>query len=248
MGQVKNYVLAEDDSTVEVQLYIQPEYAHGAQAHRFWNASGVTVDAGLTGVKFRTESRPVSSPGASPSPRPRTARTARPPTRTSRSVSTRISTQPGGDQGRGRAAGFRWAAGRTHAGDVQRHAGWSAEKAGYRLGPQGCARELSVDPLFEDHGRGHRFLVKPSISLGGITGLEALVKGNFIAVRPGEKGGSPKREFVARKAPPLDIRAPGLHLVLTTDSLGSLDVGSPVLYRQVRVGYRATSSLATSRR
>ena len=93
-------------------------------------------------------------------------------------------------------------------------------------------------------------MVKPSISLGGITGLEALVKGNFIAVRPGEKGGSPKREFVARpKAPPLDIRA-RLHLVLTTDSLGSLDVGSPVLYRQAGPGgrYRATSSLATSRR
>jgi paraquat-inducible protein B len=64
-----------------------------------------------------------------------------------------------------------------------------------------------------------------------------LVKGNFIAVRPGEKGGAPKREFAARaKAPPLDVRAPGLHLVLTSDNLGSLDVGSPVLYRQVRVG------------
>ncbi|MCX4198778.1 hypothetical protein OMR07_27685, partial [Methylobacterium organophilum] len=57
VGQVKNYVLAEDDSTVEVQLYIQPEYAHLVRKHtRFWNASGVTVDAGLTGVKFRTES------------------------------------------------------------------------------------------------------------------------------------------------------------------------------------------------
>ena len=78
---------------------------------------------------------------------------------------------------------------------------------------------------------------RPSISVAGISGLEALVRGNYIAVRPGEKGAEARRNFAARaKAPPLDIRAPGLHLVLTADTLGSLDVGSPVLYRQVRVG------------
>jgi paraquat-inducible protein B len=80
-------------------------------------------------------------------------------------------------------------------------------------------------------------VVKPSISLAGITGLEALVEGNYIAVRPGEKGAATKRDFVAQpKAPPLDLRAPGLHLVLFTENLGSLDVGSPILYKQVKVG------------
>ena len=53
-------------------------------------------------------------------------------------------------------------------------------------------------------------MVKPSISLAGITGLEALVKGNYIAIRPGEKGNPQLREFIARpKAPPLDLAAPG---------------------------------------
>jgi paraquat-inducible protein B len=42
---------------------------------------------------------------------------------------------------------------------------------------------------------------------------------------------------VARpKAPPLDLRSPGLHLVLFTENLGSLEVGSPILYKQVKVG------------
>ncbi|SUD59010.1 Mammalian cell entry related domain-containing protein [Ectopseudomonas oleovorans] len=81
------------------------------------------------------------------------------------------------------------------------------------------------------------WVVKPSISLAGITGLEALVKGNYIAVRPGDKGNPPARSFVARsKAPPLDLGAPGLHLVLFSDQLGSIEVGSPVLYRQIKVG------------
>ena len=99
--------------------------------------------------------------------------------------------------------------------------------------------ELTLDPLAEDYlVDGTQFwVVKPSISLAGITGLEALVKGNYIAVRPGDKGAAPQREFVARpKAPPLDLRAPGLHLVLFTENLGSLEVGSPILYKQVKVG------------
>ena len=99
--------------------------------------------------------------------------------------------------------------------------------------------ELTLDPLAEDYlVQGTQFwIVKPSISLAGITGLEALVKGNYIAIRPGDKGAAPQREFEARaKAPPLDLRSPGLHMVLFTDNLGSLDVGSPILYKQVKVG------------
>lgn len=99
--------------------------------------------------------------------------------------------------------------------------------------------ELTLDPLAEDYlVEGTQFwVVKPSISLAGITGLEALVKGNYIAIRPGEKGAKPQREFEARpKAPPLDLKAPGLHMVLFADNLGSLEVGSPVMYRQVKVG------------
>ena len=99
--------------------------------------------------------------------------------------------------------------------------------------------EMPMTPGAEDYlVQGTQFwVVKPSISLAGITGLEALVKGNYIAIRPGDKGSTPEREFVARpKAPPLDLRSPGLHMVLFTDNLGSLDVGSPILYKQVKVG------------
>ena len=103
----------------------------------------------------------------------------------------------------------------------------------------GARVELMLDPRTEDYlVEGTDFwVVKPSISLAGITGLEALVKGNYIAIRPGEKGGAPARDFVARpKAPPLDLAAPGLHLVLFSDVRGSLEVGSPVLFKQLKVG------------
>src|SRR5690606_38721254 len=51
------YGLAEDQRTVAVKIHIEPAYADLVRKHtRFWNASGFTVDAGLGGVKFRTES------------------------------------------------------------------------------------------------------------------------------------------------------------------------------------------------
>lgn len=241
VGQVKNYVLAEDDSTVEVQLYIQPEYAHLVRKHtRFWNASGVTVDAGLTGVKFRTESLASIVAGgiAFATPAHRKDSPATDPSIPFRLYEDFDAAQAGIKAVVSLLDFDGLQAGRTPVMYNGMQVGL-LKKLDIDADLKGAQAELSVDPLFEDYlVDGTDFwVVKPSISLGGITGLEALVKGNFIAVRPGEKSASPKREFVARaKAPPLDVRAPGRHLVLTSDTLGSLDVGSPVLYRQVRVG------------
>jgi paraquat-inducible protein B len=241
VGQVKNYVLAEDDSTVEVQLYIQPEYAHRVRKHtRFWNASGVTVDAGLTGVKFRTESLASIVAGgiAFATPAHRKDSPATDPSIPFRlyedfdaaqaGIKTLVSLQD--------FDGLQ--AGRTPVIYKGMQVGL-LKKLDIDSNLSGAQAELSIDPLFEDYlvEDTQFWVVKPSVSVAGISGLEALVRGNYISVRPGEKGAEPRRNFVARaKAPPLDIRSPGLHLVLSADNLGSLDVGSPVLYRQVRVG------------
>jgi len=241
VGQVKNYVLSEDDSTVEVQLYIQPEYAHLVRKHtRFWNASGVTVDAGLTGVKFRTESLASIVAGgiAFATPSHRKDSPATDPSIPFRlyedfdaaqaGIKTLVSLQD--------FDGLQ--AGRTPVIYKGMQVGL-LKKLDIDSDLSGAQAELSIDPLFEDYlvEDTQFWVVKPSVSVAGISGLEALVRGNYIAVRPGEKGAEARRNFVARaKAPPLDIRSPGLHLVLTADNLGSLDVGSPVLYRQVRVG------------
>jgi len=241
VGQVKNYVLSEDDSTVEVQLYIQPEYAHLVRKHtRFWNASGVTVDAGLTGVKFRTESLASIVAGgiafATPSHRKDSPAT-------DPSIPFRLYEDFDAAQAGIKALvslqdfdGLQ--AGRTPVIYKGMQVGL-LKKLDIDSDLSGAQAELSIDPLFEDYlvEDTQFWVVKPSVSVAGISGLEALVRGNYIAVRPGEKGAEARRNFVARaKAPPLDIRSPGLHLVLTADYLGSLDVGSPVLYRQVRVG------------
>ena len=241
VGQIKSYVLSEDQSTVELKVFIEPTYAKLVRKHtRFWNASGISIDANLSGVKVRSESLASIVAGGIAFATPENRKDSPP---TDPSLPFRLSEDfdaaAAGIKVKVKLSDFEGLqAGRTPV--MYKGIQVGTLKA-LKVDPDlsGASAELTLDPLAEDYlVDGTQFwVVKPSISLAGITGLEALVKGNYIAVRPGDKGAAPQREFVARpKAPPLDLRAPGLHLVLFTDNLGSLEVGSPVLYKQVKVG------------
>lgn len=241
VGQVKSYALAEDQSTVEVKLYIEPLYADLVRKHtRFWNASGISIDADLSGFKLRSESLASIVAGgiAFMTPEHRKDSPAADP-------GTAFRLYEDFDAA---AAGIRVQVKMTDFEGLQ--AGRTPVMYnGIQVGTlkvlqinddlAAATAELALDPRTEDFlVEGAEFwVVKPSISLAGITGLAALVKGNYIAVRPGDKGAEAKREFVARpKAPPLNLDAPGLHLVLFSPSRGSLEVGSPILYKQLKVG------------
>ncbi|MFT5604629.1 MAG: paraquat-inducible protein B [Paracoccaceae bacterium] len=95
--------------------------------------------------------------------------------------------------------------------------------------------ELSpqIAPLIKSNTR--FWLVKPQISLSGISGLDTLVAGNYISFQPGD--GQPANRFDALTEPPPQANnSPGLRLKLKSSSLGSLTVGAPVLYQQIDVG------------
>lgn len=241
VGRVKSYKLSDNHETVEIKLFIEPQYANLVRKHtRFWNASGISIDANLSGVKVRSESLSSIVAGGIAFATPEYRKDSPP---TDPNLPFRLYEDFDAAQ-----AGIRV---KVHLSDYE---GLQAGRTpvmykGIQVGSMkalkmdddlsGAMAELTLDPLAEDYlVEGTQFwVVKPSISLAGITGIEALVKGNYIAIRPGEKGARPQREFEARpKAPPLDLKAPGLHLVLFADTLGSLEVGSPVTYRQVRVG------------
>ncbi|MEG1042025.1 MAG: MlaD family protein, partial [Pseudomonas sp.] len=241
VGRVKSYRLSEDQGTVEIKVFIEPAYASLVRKYtRFWNASGISIDANLSGVKVRSESLASIVAGGIAFATPEHRKDSPP---TDPSLPFRLYEDFDAAQ-----AGIRVKVKLTDFEGLQ--AGRTPVMyKGIQVGSlktlkvdadlTSAVAELTLDPLAEDYlVDGTQFwVVKPSISLAGITGLEALVKGNYIAIRPGDKGATPQREFEAReKAPPLDLKAPGLHLVLFSDNLGSLEVGSPVLYRQVKVG------------
>lgn len=241
VGRVKSYALLEDQNQVEVKVFIQPEFASLVRKHtRFWNASGVSIDAGLSGVKVRTESLASIVAGGIAFATPEHRKDSPP---TDPSLPFRLYEDFDTAQ-----AGIRVNL-TLHEFDGLEPGRTPVMYKGIQVGHMktfkidddlsGARVELMLDPRTEDYlVEGTDFwVVKPSISLAGITGLEALVKGNYIAIRPGEKGGAPSRDFAARpKAPPLDLAAPGLHLVLFSDVRGSLEIGSPVLFKQLKVG------------
>ncbi|PWQ92145.1 intermembrane transport protein PqiB [Leucothrix pacifica] len=80
------------------------------------------------------------------------------------------------------------------------------------------------------------WIVSPRVTLRGVSGLQTLLSGVNIAMEPGEAGAS-KTEYAGLSQPPtISIQSDGQSLVLSTEKLGSLDIGSPVYFRQLEVG------------
>ncbi len=87
------------------------------------------------------------------------------------------------------------------------------------------------------------WVVRPRIGLQGVSGIDTLLSGAYIGV---DKGTShqPSDSFVGQETPPTIIHGtPGRSFVLHANDLGSLDVGSPVYYRRIRVGRIASYRL-----
>ncbi|WP_221073764.1 MlaD family protein [Agarivorans aestuarii] len=78
------------------------------------------------------------------------------------------------------------------------------------------------------------WLVTPKASITEISGLDALVSGNYIELNPGK--GKSADKFIALNEPPNIIRGNGLNIRLTSSDLGSLNIGSPVYFKKIKVG------------
>jgi paraquat-inducible protein B len=80
------------------------------------------------------------------------------------------------------------------------------------------------------------WVVRPRISGGTVSGLDTLLSGSYIAMDAG-RSTKPTDHFIGRDEPPIiSSDRPGRQFSLLGDDLGSLEIGSPVLYRRVPVG------------
>lgn len=87
------------------------------------------------------------------------------------------------------------------------------------------------------------WIVQPSASLAGISGLDTLVSGNYITLQPGE--GEFADEFVAENEGPIaEVHQGDLLIHLISDDLGSISTGASVYFKKMPVGkiydYRLT--------
>jgi paraquat-inducible protein B len=78
-GQVLAYDLSKDGSTIDVKIFVNTPYDRYVNpTTRFWNASGIDVSVGATGVEVRTESLVALIAGGVAFDTPPSARVAQP--------------------------------------------------------------------------------------------------------------------------------------------------------------------------
>jgi len=80
------------------------------------------------------------------------------------------------------------------------------------------------------------WVVRARLTAGEVSGVGTLLSGVYIGMDPG-KTGSPANQFIGLETPPVvTLDMPGTYYVLRADRLGSLDIGSPVYFHQIKVG------------
>ncbi len=91
------------------------------------------------------------------------------------------------------------------------------------------------------------WVVTPRISAAGVSNLDTLISGVYIVMDPGEAG-SYETRFKGLSEPPLyESDEPGTSYILQAEELGSIDIASPIYYRQIRVGEVTGYKLSKSR-
>ncbi|MEJ2156279.1 MAG: MlaD family protein [Desulfobacteraceae bacterium] len=91
-----------------------------------------------------------------------------------------------------------------------------------------------IEPYLTDSTR--FWVVRARIGAGEVSGLGTLFSGAYIAMDPGGKGKT-ERKFKGLESPPVvTLDTPGTHYRLRAAKLGSVDIGAPVYFRQIKVG------------
>jgi paraquat-inducible protein B len=92
-----------------------------------------------------------------------------------------------------------------------------------------------AEPLLNDNAQ--FWVVRPRFFAGAISGLQTLFSGSYIDLLPAAEGGKPRRDFVGLENPPvLQSDVPGRTFLLQAGRIGSLNLGSPIMFRDLEVG------------
>jgi paraquat-inducible protein B len=109
--------------------------------------------------------------------------------------------------------------------------------------------KVRVTAKIEKHAAGlmvedARFwVVRPTVTLSGVSGLSTLLSGNYIGFGPGKSTES-QDTFTGLDVAPVITEERGTQFALNANDLGSLEIGSPVYYRRLPVGQVIAYELA----
>lgn len=249
VGTVQSFSLNQATGQFEIKIHILPKYESlVTKETRFWDTSGIQLEGSLSNFKLKTKSITAMLMGgiAFSTPEVKSAsdqKTDR--VKTTDSVKNNDTFTLYEDRQKSLAGihiiiTFPTSEGITPG---QTRVLFKGIQAGYvqrvTVLPDlsGVNAHVLMDPRIKSRmGKKSKFwLVKPEVGLSGVSGIETLLSGAYIAVEP-QKAALHKK-FVALEGPPQKPKEKGrLGLTLIADRRGSLKAGSPVTYRQVIVG------------
>lgn len=229
--------------SVETLIYIKPAYAPLVKEQsRFWKLSGVDLKATLAGVKFRFDSLATlvaggvvfDSPDASPALKTAYARRTLYESESDSVYDERTITL---QARRAYAIDPEFASVRYRGIRVGRVAdiAFQPEAGTTRL-------EIRLEKRFRHLANAEAafWVVQPQIDLRGVSGLDAIVNGPYIAFDTTDTEAAIADTFVLRETPP---EPAGVKITLAPKFAGSLKVGTTLFYRDVAVGRTTVTTL-----
>lgn len=218
-----------------VHIHITPEYEKYVSVDsRFWNASGFRVTGGVQNFEVQTQSlQSVLSGGIAFNNAP-SASASKP---TDGDEFTLFDNKNIADE----SVTFDLYSTHLHELSTATRIMYRGNRIGsiHQIDQNEDSIKLTVGVLPEYHyilkETSQFWLVKPNISLSGLSDTDALFGGAYINLVAGK--GAFKKEFVLSNTPPIKPNsADGLQLVLHTKVGNLVSVGSPISYRGITVG------------
>ena len=241
IGYVTGYHYAEKDQAININIFIEREYAHLVKENSlFWNVSGVQVTASISaGIKVNTESLSSMIAGGIAVD--------------TLSYQEKLSPAKNGhifplhadfqsaETGHEIELTLDWNSGINHnAAILYQGLTIGTIDSFSKIDPKSrkITAKAKVNPRVVPYltDQSQFYLVSPHIDLTGISNARTLVSGTHISIRPSLQGKSTDKFVVFNSKPPYKYTEPGLHLILQTDDRSSLQVGSNVYYKQQAVG------------
>ena len=242
IGSVQSHTLNHDGS-VSIKVFIKPEYSQLVkEGSRFWNASGISVTGGITDLKVHIASLAAIIKGGIMMETPPELHDG-PPAKNDQTF-TLYEDFTAAEYGISMTL-------ELFSGEGIDETTTKVMYRGMELGhvtkmvinpnkQHTVTATLSLDPradIILNSGT-EFYLVQPEFSLKGIKHLDTLIKGTYITFIPGQ--GKPQDHFIIRnKTLPSSYATEnhdGLIIKLKSDDLGSLNIGSPILYKRFPVG------------
>lgn len=235
VGKVIGYELDKKSEKIKVKIYIEPDYADRVNSStKFYNISGVEVKASLEGLKIRTDSIESLVSGGIAFKTPLKENSV-----DEMHLFKLYADEDQADENYVRIT-------------LQMDRGFNLEEGSpivYKSMTIGRIKSMKlkgaavnaialIDQEYSSLFRKDTILwiEKLKVGLTGVENVSSLIRGSFLELLPGRSDELADHFFVSATPPAPTINKEGLRIVLSGSRLSSLKIGSPVFYRQIRIG------------